>query len=48
MTQKFTLRSDACKYGINGYNEKVMAWRWYPPPPEWHGALTLNLLEFLA
>ena len=32
MTQKFTLRSDACKYGINGYNEKVMAWQWYPPP----------------
>ena len=23
-----------------------MAWRWYIPP-EWHGVLTLNLLEFL-
>ena len=33
MTQKFTLRSDACEYGIEGYNEKFMAWRWYPNPP---------------
>ena len=24
-----------------------MAWSWYIPP-EWHGVLTLNLLEFLA
>ena len=47
MTSTFTICSDAWKYGIGGYNDKVMAWCWNFSP-EWHGVLTLNLLEFLA
>ena len=47
-TPTVTLWSHACKYEIWGYNEKCMAWRWPPPPPEFHGMLTLNLLGLLA
>ena len=45
-TPKVTLWYDAYKYGIGGYNYKGMTCRWYIPP-EWHSALTLNLLQFL-
>ena len=41
------LWSDACEYGIGGYSENGLAWRW-KIPNAWHGKLTLNLLEFLA
>ena len=42
-----TIWSNACKYGIVGYNEKGMACRWYILP-KLDGVLTLNLLELLA
>ena len=42
-----TLCSNAFEYCIVEYNNKGMAWRWHVPP-EWHGVLTLNILEFLA
>ena len=42
-----TLWSDACEYGIWGYNENGIVWRWRIPSA-WHGKLTLNLLEYLA
>ena len=45
-TPTVALWSNACKYRIKGYNNKGTAWRWYISP-EWHGILTLNLLEFL-
>ena len=41
------LWSDACEYGIGGYIENDVAWRWRIPAA-WHEKLTLNLLEFLA
>ena len=41
-----TLWSGAYKYGIRGYNDKVIEWRWYIPP-ELHGVLKLNLMELL-
>ena len=41
------LWSYTCKYGIGGYINNGLAWRWRIPS-EWHGKLTLNLLEFLA
>ena len=41
-----TLWSDAFEYGIGGYSENGLAWRW-KIPDAWHGKLTLNLLEFL-
>ena len=46
-TTTVTLWSSSCKYVIVGYNNKGMVWSWYTPP-ELHGVLTLNLLEFLA
>ena len=46
-TPTVTLWSDACKYGIGLYNNKGIAWRCYIPP-ECHGVIRLNLLEFLA
>ena len=42
-----TLWSDSYEYGIEGYSENGLAWRW-KIPDTWHGKLTLNLLEFLA
>ena len=42
-----TLWSDTCEYGIGGYSENGLAWRW-KIPDAWHGKLTLNLLELLA
>ena len=42
-----TLWSDTCEYGIGGYIENCLAWRW-KIPDAWHGKLKLNLLEFLA
>ena len=47
MTPTVTLWSDECEYGIRGYNEKCMAWRWRIPP-EWIGILTFHLMDFLA
>ena len=41
------LCSGACEYGIGGYSDNGLAWRWRTPSA-WHGKLTLNLLEFLA
>ena len=46
-TPTVTLWSGALKYGIRGYNEKGMAWRWCIPY-KWNGVLTQNLLDFLA
>ena len=46
-TPTVTLWSDTCEYGIRGYNNKGMAWRWYIPH-KWYAVLTLNLLAFLA
>ena len=42
-----TIWSDACEYGIGGYIENGLAWRW-KIPEAWNGKLTLNLLELLA
>ena len=42
-----TLWSNAFEYGIGGYSENGLAWRWKIPDVR-HGKLTLNLLEFLA
>ena len=42
-----TLWSDDFEYGIGGYSENGLAWRW-KIPDAWHGKLTLNLLDFLA
>ena len=42
-----TLWSDACGYGIGGYSNNILSWKWIIPS-EWNGKLTLNLLEFLA
>ena len=42
-----TLCPNACGYGIGGYSENGLAWRWIIPEAR-HGKLTLNLLEFLA
>ena len=42
-----TLWSDTREYGIGGYRENGLAWRWRIPAA-WHGKLILNLLEFLA
>ena len=41
------LWSDACEYGIGGYSEDGLAWRWRITAA-WHGKLTFNLLEFLV
>ena len=46
-TPTVTLWSDAYEYRIRGYNYKGISWCCYIPP-EWHGLLTLNLLEFLT
>ena len=43
----FNLYSDACEYGIGGYNHSGLS-RQFRIPPQWHGKLTLNLLELLA
>ena len=32
MTPTVTLWSDACEYGIEGYNNKGMTWFWSIPP----------------
>ena len=42
-----TLFSDACEYGIGGYNENGITWQWIIPAA-YHGKLTLNLLELLS
>ena len=42
-----TLRSDACEYGIGGYNDNDLSCSWIITSV-WHGKLTLNLLELLA
>ena len=34
-----TLWSDACEYGIGGYSENGLAWRW-KIPDAWHVKLT--------
>ena len=41
------LWSDACEYGIGGYSNNGLAWRWIIPT-SWHGKRTLHLLELLA
>ena len=38
-----TLWSDAWEYGIGGYSNRILAWRWRILP-EWNGKLALNLL----
>ena len=38
-----TLWSEVYEYGIGGYSDNGLAWRWIIPS-EWHGKLTLNLL----
>ena len=45
--QSVTLWSDACEYGIGGYSENCLAWRWKILDAS-HGKPTLNFLEFLA
>ena len=42
-----TLWSDACEYDIGGYRDNGLSW-WWIIPSEWHGKLTLNLIEFLS
>ena len=42
-----TLWLDACEYGIGGYIDNALAWRW-KIPSAWRGKLMLNLLELLA
>ena len=42
-----TVISDACPFGIGGFNDLGLAWRW-KIPTELVGVFTLNLLEFLA
>ena len=42
-----TLCSDFCEYGIWGYRNNSLAWRWRIPAA-WHGKIMLNLLEFLV
>ena len=44
---KVTLWSYSFKYFIGVYNDKFMAWRWHIAP-EWHGMITLNILDLLA
>ena len=39
--------SDACEYGIGGYNSKGEAWQW-EIPTHLRGKFSINLLEFLA
>ena len=39
--------SDACKYGIGGFNSEGIAWRW-ELPVALRGYFSLNLLEFIA
>ena len=39
--------SDACEYGIGGYNSKGKAWQW-KIPSHLMGKFSINLLEFLA
>ena len=39
--------SDACEYGIGGYNNKGWAWQW-KIPARLRGKFSINLLEFLA
>ena len=39
--------SDACEYGIGGYNSKGEAWQW-KIPAHLRGKFSINLLEFLA
>ena len=45
--QSVTLWSDTCEYGIGGYINNGLAWRWIISTA-WHGKLALNLREFLA
>ena len=39
--------SDACPFGMGGFNDRGLAWRW-KIPNELVGFFTVNLLEFLA